>query len=315
MKKDMINREVVEGRLYQHSLELKTVQNQASANYGKEFITGTIDIATDEEGLNVIPVHYTYITETTSTGKKNVTFGVLKSIIDGVGKTWITDGKEAALKVRATPSLALNDFYNREGELVSARRNEGGFVNTINDLAPEAERNTFRCDMVITSVTTVEADEENGIPADYIKVKGAIFNFRKDILPVEFTCHDEGGMGYFESLDASPTNPIFTEVRGHIISNVITREIEEESAFGSASVRTVSRTVREWCIDWAKPVEYDFGADDTLTAEELKEAIQNREVYLAEVKKRQEEYQANSTTATAQTTAPKAEVPQGNFIF
>ena len=36
--KKMINTERVEGRIYQHNLVKKTVQNQASQNFGKEFI-------------------------------------------------------------------------------------------------------------------------------------------------------------------------------------------------------------------------------------------------------------------------------------
>ena len=138
--KRTINSEIVEGRLYQHNLELKTVQNKNSDNYGKEFITGTLDVATDEAGLNIISVHFTYVVEKTKSGKTNVTFGVLKNIIDGA-KAWITDGKDAALKVRVSTALALNDFYTREGELVSVKRNEGGFVNVIKDLAPEEAEN------------------------------------------------------------------------------------------------------------------------------------------------------------------------------
>ena len=313
MKRDFINSEFIEGRLYQHNLELKTVQNKDSANFGKEFITGTVDIATDEDGLNVIPVHYTYVVETTSSGKKNATFGVLQNIINGA-KTWVTDGKDAALKVRASTSLALNDFYTRENELVSAKRNEGGFLNTIKDLSPEGERNRFKFDMIITSTTHVEADPENNVPEDFVRVKGAVFNFRKDLLPVELVCRDEQGMPYFEGIEASAANPIFTEVRGKIVSNSIKREIEEESAFGSASVRTVTRTVREWQIDWARPTEYVFGEADTITADELKEAMQNRQVYLAEVKKRHDDYIASggNNTAASSTTAS---VPAGDFDF
>jgi len=310
MKKDFKNAESISGRLYQHNLEKKVVQNKDSKNYGTEFISGTVDIATDEDGLNVIPIHYTYVTEVTSSGKKNVTFGVLESIINGA-KTWITDGKDAALKVRANTALALNDFYNQSGELVSARRNEGGFLNVINELPPENERATFAFDMVITSATRVEADGEN-IPEDFVRLKGAIFNFRKDLLPVEFVCRDEGGMAYFESTDASPKNPIFTEIRGNVVSNTIKREIEEESAFGSASVRTVTRTVREWQVNWARPTEYTFGEEDTITAEELNTAIQNRQVYLAEVKKRADDYKASKATSAAPKTTS---VPAGGFDF
>ena len=83
------NTEHIEGRIYDHELVVKTVQNQQSPNYGKQFIAGKLAVAVDEEGINVIETHYTYVTETTKAGGKNKTFGVLKKIIDE-GKTWIT---------------------------------------------------------------------------------------------------------------------------------------------------------------------------------------------------------------------------------
>lgn len=312
MKKNFINSERIEGRLYQHKLELK-VTGPTSKAPGTEFISGTVDIATDEEGLNVIPIHYTYVTEMTSGGKKNATFATLKSIIDGA-KTWIADGKDVALKVRANTALGLNDFYNQENQLVSVKRNEGGFLNIVKDLAKEEERNTFDVDIVINAVTPKEADPENGIESDYVIIRGAVFDFRKALLPVEFVCRDAAGMSYFESLDASNNNPVFTRVKGNIVSNTITREIKEESAFGAASVKTVSRTVKEWVVNWANLVEYDFGAEDTITGAELKEAMQNRQVYLAEQKKQRDDYLASraaATTATAKTNT----VPAGNFDF
>ena len=313
MKRQMINRETVEGRLYQHNLEMKTVQNKESKNFGKDFISGTIDIATDEDGLNVVPIHFTYVVEMTNGGKKNVTFGVLKSIIDGA-KCWVTDGKDAALKVRVSTALALNDFYVKEGDedrLVSAKRNEGGFVNIIKDLSPEPERNRFDCDMIITGVTPVEVEDGD----DYIRVRGAIFNFRADLLPIEFTAHDPGAIDYFEKLDASASNPVFTEVRGAIVNNAIKQNIEEESAFGTVSVRTITRNVKEWVIDWARPTEYDFGAEDTITADELRTAMQNREVYLAEIKKRRDEYAASRAAATTPDSAATSAIPEGSFNF
>ena len=315
--KKTINQERIEGRLYQHNLVIKQVQNKESANYGKDFISGTIDVATDEDGLNVIQVHFTYVTEITNNGKTNVTYGVLKSIIDGA-KTWIEDGKDAALKVRVNTALGLNDFYNDRDELVSAKRNEGGFVNIVKDLAPEEERNTFKTDMLITSVVRVDADEENNIPEDYLKIRGAVFNFRNDILPVEFTCHYEKAFAYFEGLDASNKNPIFTEVRGKIINTTIEKKIEEESAFGTVSVRTVPRTSREWAIDWARPVEYDL---DEETLEDIKKAMQDREVYLAGVKKRRDEYLASKENTTSnvasnsETEEENPSIPEGGFNF
>lgn len=311
--KKMINTERIEGRVYQHNLEIKTVQNKESENFGKEFITGTLDVATDEEGLNVLSTHFTYVTEMTKAGKQSPTFGVLKNIIEN-GKTWITDGKDAAMKVRINTALALNDFYNNDDQLVSAKRNEGGFVNIVSTLAPEEERNTFKFDMLITAVNPVDNEDEH-----HVTLRGAIFNFRNDILPVELVVRSEDGMRYFESLDVTGANPILTEVRGKIVSNTVTREIEEESAFGSASVRTVSRTTREWLVDWAKPVEYEYGSEDVLTAKEVQKAIQDREVYLADIKRRRDEYNASREAATAASKTTFANnsmnVPEGGFTF
>ena len=79
--KKMINTERVEGRIYQHNLVKKTVQNQASQNFGKEFISGNIEVAVDEEGLVVIPVHFTYVVETTNSGNKNPSFTTIDNSI------------------------------------------------------------------------------------------------------------------------------------------------------------------------------------------------------------------------------------------
>lgn len=301
------NTERIEGYIYQHDLSVKQVQNQASSNFGKDFISGNLEVATDEEGLNVIKVHFTYVTETNKSGNKNATYAVLKKIIDE-NKTWTAVGKENALKVRVDTALALNDFYNNNDELVSAKTNEGGFVTIINQLAEEKLRNTFSVDMVITNVSHIEKDEEKNIEEDYVSVRGAIFNFRNDLLPVDFKVKNVEGMKYFEDLGATNSNPIYTKVWGKIISTTITRTSEVESAFGEAAVRTYSNSNKEWVITGTAKVPYDFGDENILTAEELTKAAQNREVYLAEVKKRAEDYKANraagNTTATA-TTATK----------
>ena len=145
--KKMINSEKVEGRIYQHNLVKKTVQNSASANFGKEFISGNLEIAVDEEGFNIIPVHFTYVVETTSSGSKNSTYTNLDKIINE-GKTWMANGKDEATKVRVDTALAVNDFYTQDDRLVSTKVNEGGFVTFVQELCAENERNTFATDML-----------------------------------------------------------------------------------------------------------------------------------------------------------------------
>ena len=82
-----INKEHVEGYIQEHSLEIKTVQNTESANYGKEFIRGSLDIATSDDGMNVVTVDFTYVQPTwpAKNGKPertNDTYVALKKIID-----------------------------------------------------------------------------------------------------------------------------------------------------------------------------------------------------------------------------------------
>lgn len=313
--KKMINTERIEGYVYQHNLVVKTVQNQTSANFGKEFISGNLEVAVDEEGLNVIPVHFTYVTPTTASGAENRTYGALQKIMEGAN--WITNGKENALKVRVDTALALNDFYTQDDRLVSTKVNEGGFVTIINKLGEENERNTFSVDMVITNTTRVEADEERHIDSDYVTVKGAIFNFRNALLPVDFVIRHPEGMKYFEDMEASPSTPVFTKVWGRINCKTISVEVTEESAFGEGSVKTYERKTKEWEITGTAKVEYDFGDESMLTAEELQKAMQDREVLLAETKKRSEEYRANNgTVAAAQPSAPTpTNAKAGTFNF
>ena len=312
----ILNREHVEGILFQHDLEVKTVQNETSANYGKEFISGIVEVAVDEEGLNVIPVHFTYVTETTNSGKKNSTYTALKKIIDE-DKSIVSVGKDEAFKVRIDTALALNDFYSNE-QLVSVKTNEGGFLSIVNTLCNEKERNTWEADMVITGCNIIEADPERNIDEDYMQIRGAIFNFRNEVLPMDFVLRNKDGFKHFEDMEASPSNPTFTKVWGRINCLTKTTTVEEETAFGEAAVRTYERKVKEWEITGTpKVIPYEFGSEEDLTVEELTKAMQDREIKLAEIKKRNDEYKAQKAAESGPSITgggPKA-VKAGTFTF
>lgn len=314
--KKAINRERISGRIYEHNLAVK-VTGESSKNPGTEYIGGTIDVATDEDCLNVVTVNFTYVTKTTKSGGKNNTFTALKNIIDN-GKTVLVDGKDAATMVRIDTALGLNEFYtSRSGEetLVQAKRNEGGFVSIVNKLDGEDARNTFEFDMLINGTRIVEANEEKNIPADYLVVKGAVFNFRNDMLPVELVVKSAGGIKYFESLDASSSNLVFTKVWGKIESQTIVDKREEESAFGEAAVKEYTRTVKEWVITGTAKETYEMDDEQNgITADEVKKAMADMEVRLADVKKRQDEYQASKSATSAPASAGTT-AASGGFNF
>lgn len=311
-----VNSEKIEGYLYQlgdsngRDVLSKKVSGKNAKVPGTEFYSGTIEVAVDEEGFNIIPVHFTYVTETFSSGKENRNFGVLAKIVENP-KTWLSDGKEGALKVKIDATLGVNDFYAADGNLVSTKRNEGSFISIVNNLSPEEERNKFIEDIVITSVTHVDKDEEKNIKEESTVVRGVVFDFKNAILPVDFVVKNAQGMKYFEGLDVDGSNPFYTKVWGRINCSTITYEIKEESAFGEAAVSTRTRRTREWIITGTSPEGYEFGEEKVLTVEELTKAMQDRQVYLADVKRRAEEYAASKKAPTAEAPAKTAQPSTG----
>lgn len=304
MKAKLINETHIEGYLYEHALERK-VSGEKSKNPGTEYIRGSISIATDDAMTNICSVFYSYVAPTSSSGKPNNTYAVLKNIVDGVYGTVMGDGADKAVKVRVDSALGLNEFYStKDGkdELVVAKRNEGGFIHVTDSLNPdETTRNTFKVDMIITGVIHVDGNDETGTP-DKAIVKGCIFDFRKNLLPVEFTATHPGAIAYYEGLDASASNPVFTQLWGRQISQVIVKQIRTESAFGDDFVREVKNTRKDFVITGSARNEYDWDDESTITADEFRKMIADREIHLATLKQDHEAYVA-SKTASAQPAA------------
>ena len=318
MKKSFINRTHIEGYLYQHTLEEK-VTGPGSKNPGTKYISGNIDIATDDDMLNIVTVHYSYSTPLTSTGKSNASYAILADILSGKYGSVMANGADQAVKLRIDSAFDLNEFYsdkNGQEELVSVKRNEGGFIHLTNELNADVNaRNTFDCDMIITNVKEIEADEEKNTPHKAV-IKGCIFNFRNAMLPIEFSATAPGAINYFLSLEASSSNPVFTRIKGNQISTTISRTIEEESAFGEASVRTVTSTRKDCVVNWAAKDTYVWDDESSITAAEFKKIISEREVYLATLKQNQDEYKAKKAQANnALASAPAASATQSEFNF
>ena len=295
------NKTRIDGRLYQHSLELKE-SGPNSKTPGTKFITGNVEIATDNDITNIVTVHYTYVTATTSTGKSNATFNVLKDIIDGKLGSVMANGADNAAIITIDSAIGLNEFYsdrNGKEELISAKRNEGGFA-VVKSAADEDEtkRNTFDVDMIITGTRMIEADPEKDLPEKMI-LRGAIFDFRNSLLPIELSVVNPRAISYFESLEITQRNPVFTRLQGRQVSEVVTREVVEESAFGDPVVKKFASTRKDWVVTWAASEPYAWDDESTITTAELTKAMSDRETYLATVKQRQEEYKASKNQPAA----------------
>ena len=305
--KAMNNKTHIEGWIYNHTLEIKE-SGPNSKTPGTIYITGNLEVATDNALTNIVTVHFTYTTEKTSKGKPNNTFNVLKDIVEGRLYTITKDGTEKASMVSIDTAIGLNEFYsdrNGQEELVSAKRNEGGFVSVVSSLKEDENlRNTFDVDMVITGAFLKEADPEKNLPEKMI-LKGGIFDFRKALMPIELSVTLPGAISYFESMGISQTEPMFTRLQGQQISAVTTREVVEQGAFGAPIVKKYSSTRKDWVVTWAASEPYAWDDESSITAAEMKTAMEERATHLATLKARQDEYNASKNQA-APATAPGA---------
>jgi hypothetical protein len=326
MKKSFTNISHVEGLLYDHNLEIKKT-GKNSKRPGTEYIRGDVSIVTDSTMMNVVQVYYTYVTATTSSGKTDSRWTALKDIIDGKRKTVVGSGADQAAMIRIDSAVGLNEFYvdSRENpgtqELVSAKRNEGGFIHFDGSgengiMVPnEHKRATFKTDMVITNVFEREANEERNLPAKAV-IKGWIFDFRNAIYPVEFSAVEPNAINYFLSLEASPKNPIVTQVWGEQISETSVRKIVTESAFGPDDVREIPSTRKDFVITGASREPGVWDDESWITAAEFNKAMSDREVYLATRKQRSDECKANRAKTTQASAFSSTDVPAaGEFKF
>jgi hypothetical protein len=285
---------------------------------GQKYIAGDLEIATDEAGLNVVTIHYSYVTPTYSSGSVNKTYTALKQIIDNPKATWLESGKENAIKVQCTGvSIGVNDFIGSDGSKVAALRNENGFCTIVSTLSEnEADRSTFSVDMLITKVSHIDEDPDKNIKQDYTTVSGCIFGFGPKIVPATFNVRNPSGMKYFEDLDANPASPVFTKVWGKVTSATEKVERTEESAFGEAAVRVYERKNKEYLITGTAKIPYDFGEEEVLTAEDVKKMSQDRQILLAEVEERFKESQtAKASNGDSFQAMIGQNIPEGSFIF
>ena len=294
MMKNLTNKVVVKGKLYDHKL-VEKASGEKSKNPGTPFISGEIMIATDKDCLNVVSIHYTYVTPMTANGKPNRTYNTLKNIVDGNIPTSMNvapGGAEAY--VSCDTAIGITDFPNNDGEWITTKRNEGGFISIVNEAEclNYAENTYFECVTVINGYTRLDPDEEKGLP-ERMTLNCAVFDFRNSLMPIKLTVLDPNGMNYIEDQEVSAKNPLLTRIKGIIVSTTSTRTIEENGAWGEASVRTVKSSHKDYIITWMQEVPYEWDNADTLTHEELQQMVQNRELYLASEKKRRADYEAS----------------------
>lgn len=311
MKSDFVNKANVDGYVFSHSLKEK-VSGPDSKNPGTKFISGRINVAVDEELISVVPVNFVYVTETYKNGNANDTYKLLKEIID-TNRTVNVVGKDNAIKISVQGRVECNDFIGRDENLVTTKQISGAFAHYLPANRPY--RATFETDMLITNYQEKEVEDGE----DYGVINGYVFNFRNDFMPVSYNVRPScGGMQYFDDMDISNENLLLTRVWGDVNTMTIERKTESETAFGTAVVVTTPSTLHSWDIAGASVEPYDFGSEETMTMNDIKLGMANREVALAAIRSRYEERKnaaKSGSFAASVSTASAAPSNQSNVDF
>lgn len=290
--KKMINKTVVEGFLVEKDLRDGTTAS------GSNYISGKLHVETSPGNVVAVEV---FEAEKTKAGTLNQKFATLKGIYEN-GKAR-HDGADQPTTLKIASALGTNDWFNKEGELVSSLINRGGFVNVTAQINPKAE---FEVDVVIRSVVPeLRNEKETGRAI----VNAIVFDYANKALPAKFIVENQKGVEFFQNLDPNT----FTRIWGTQVNSTIVNERTEESAFGEAKVVKSSYSRKEFIITGAQTEAYD---EDQLTADDLNQAIQARNVAVAELKARNEAYQSSKASTPASTskgTAGKA-TPAGKGL-
>lgn len=293
--KKMVNKSHIEGLLYECTLE-ERVAGENTTNPGAKYISGKISVQVDEDNIISIDIFESEITKKKTANKK---YPTLKTLMGSPSVT--NHAADNAVKVRIDSALALNDWYRTDGELVSSIRNFNGFTHIVSDkINPSA---TFEVDILIVSTTDEMQKNADGDmePTGSLILNGYIFDFAGKILPVKLLVENKEGVKYFRDLE----NNTFTRVWGNMITQTTTTTQVEKSAFGADKVVEYTNTRKKYVVTGVAAEPYDFGDESILSVTEVKEALANREIYLADLKTKTEQTRKKSSS-NAGTSAPIA---------
>lgn len=266
------NNVTIRGKVFNHHL-VKRVAGPTAKNPGQPFIAGTLEIAVSPEAMQTVRVNFSYVTPTFKSGAENETYTILSRIIDD-NEVYTSVGKNA-LSVNIDASFETNVYKRmKTGEIVVGTQIAGSFVNIIPPANFDAK---FRADMVIHSAQLREFN--NG--GDIFELRGYVFNWKQNLVPITLTVPGEDGRKYFED----QTYPFFTKLWGNIENEtIVTGQVKagSASAFGTPQVKSIERQMVRWNVTGSSTTPYEYDDESSITKEEMRKKILDHETFIAQ---------------------------------
>lgn len=245
------------------------------------FISGIIKIQVNQEinGEAVtleVPVHM-FASEYTNKGAKNPAYQSIERIKNEYVSIAAAGGTANADCVRITNGkITMNEYYGRDGRLVSFPRITASFVNKIkaDELSPSA---TFTTNFVVAKKMN-EVDNE-GIETGRYKVTGIVPQYGGKVDVIEFITANKNVINAIEQYwNVNDT----VSAQGRLNFSSKTENVVKEVDFGEPQVTTRTISVSELVITGGSstPLDGDFAYD----MGEIQTALAERKAHLEETK-------------------------------
>ncbi len=277
------NKVIIVGTLVEKNLEPKTFTKADGTK--NEAMTGDISVRTGENEVHKIRF---FANKLTKAGAENKQYKALETVNNeyisqaDVAKAAEKGEDVTASVIRVNGSLSLNEFYAPDGKLRQYQQVSGRFVNRLKedeDPTPKAE---FDVEGVVNKVApefNAEGDETERALVDLL-----IPEYGGKVIPYSFVVKEHGKDFVIDEYEKGSTVRIF----GDIVNIRKPHKKLIEVGFGSAKEEITYSYVDEHSVSGGTP-PYDEDDVKVFDLELIKEAMQQREVYLEQLKNRDQE--------------------------
>lgn len=286
------NKVELEGLVNEVKIEEKEVK-------GKEAIMGTIDIKVAENEVHSVRV-FSY--KQKKDGTENGIYKGLKTIKDEVVSV-AKAGNEGATKVRINNgSISVNEFFNRNDELVSNPQIKTNFINRVKDEDEYSPQARFELELVVSKVIPeFKNNEETG----RMKISGWTPIYGGKVIPVELVVTEEGSPFVEDNFTKGSTVFVYGEIVNFREETIRTIEMD----FGEPKEERSVRYNREMLVTGGSLYDPELDSKKIFDLTLIKKALTQRERDLEDKKnekKEDKEKERNTFTGGKKNTA-KAE--------
>lgn len=265
--REATNNVVIEGTVAEVRIEAKKTND-------KEFITGEVDIQTDENSIHTVKV---FANKLNKEGKESSLYKGIETIMNEY-KSIASHGKENADRVRITQGkVGLNEYVGQDDMIKSYPQLSANFINRLTateEFNPKAE---FEVEMYVHSVAEeMKNDEETGRAI----LKGLVPVYGGKVIPFSFIVADKDAVDYVSNnYEAGSTVTVYGDIVNRV--NVVKKEVEV--GFGKPQEKITRTTVREYVVTGGTP-PLDSDDSKAYSTDIIKKALVEREAYHEEMK-------------------------------